>query len=107
MKDPVGVGEEVVLGTGGRVRGGETADPADRSLQMEEAAFGDACRDLGPETAEHARFVGHDQSPVLRTEASIVSKSIGESERRSMTSMEVPSSWPMRAAWSAVATMGP
>src|SRR6202453_1892876 len=45
--------------------------------------------------------------PVLRTEASIVSKSTGESERRSMTSMDVPSSWAMRAAWSAVATMGP
>ena len=41
----------------------ETADSADRRLEVEETALGDTCRYLGPETAEHARFVGHDEPP--------------------------------------------
>ena len=61
VEDAVGVGQEVALELGRRVRRGEAADPAHRRLEVVEAALRDAGGDLRPEAAEDRRLVRDDQ----------------------------------------------
>ena len=65
VEDAIGVGQEVALELGRRVRRGEAADPAHGRLEGVEAVLGDAGGDLGAEAAEDGRLVHDDQSSGL------------------------------------------
>ena len=107
VEHPVQVGQVVLLEPGRRVRGGVAADPQHRRLQVVEALLGDPGGDLGAEPAVTGASCTTTHRPVLRTEPKIVSVSSGDSERRSMTSIDGPSSAAATAASTQVCTIGP